>query len=311
MPLYWNQKVLAVKPETVYGTDSVPTGAANAILAQKVTLTPMDGEDVARGLERPFLGADATLPAALCAKIAFEVELSPSGAAGTAPAWGAILRGCAVAQTVNAGVSVVYNPISANHEGVSIYFFVDGTRHALIGARGTAKLMLNANQVPKIAFEFTGLFVQPTAVANPAATLTAWTTPQIVSDTNTPTTTFNGVDLVMRSFEFDLGNEVVKRFLVNSTSVLIPQRSEKIAMVVEAVPLATLNPYSLAAVPTSAALNLVHGVGAGRITTINAPAALLQRPTGLNEQDGIVEWPLSFVPLPGATGNDQWTITLT
>jgi hypothetical protein len=311
MSLFDNETVLLVKPETTYGTDSVPTGLANAVVAQNFNFTPMDGEDVARGLVRPFLGADATLPAALCAKIAFEVELSPSGSLGVAPAWGPILRGCAVAQTINAGVSVVYNPISAAHEGVTIYFFKDGTRHALIGARGTAKLMLVANAVPKIMFDFTGLFVQPTAVANPAATVTAWTTPQIVSDTNTPTITYNGVDLVMRSFEFDLGNDVVKRFLVNSTSVVIPQRSEKIAMVVEAVPLATLNPYALAAVPTSAALNLVHGVGAGRVTTINAPLALLQRPTGLQQQDGIIEWPLSFVPLPGATGNDQWTITLT
>ena len=243
--------------------------------------------------------------------IAFEVELAPSGTAGTAPAWGALLRACAVAQTVVALTSVTYNPISTAHEGVSIYFFADGTRYALIGARGTAKLMLTANGTPKISFELTGLFVQPTAVANPSPTLTAWTAPQIVASVNTPTVTFNAVPLILRSFEFDLGNQVIFRSLVGSQSVLIPQRSEKIAMVVEAVPLATLNPYALAAGPTTAALSLVHGTGAGKITTISAPSALIQRPEGLNEQDGIVEWPLSFVPLPGTAGNDQWTIVLT
>lgn len=310
MPLFWNNKVLAVKRETIYGTDSAPTGA-NAFVAQKVKLTPMKGEDVARGLERAFLAADATLPAGLNAMIEFEVELAPSGTAGTAPSWGEALRACAVAQVVSAGVSVTYNPISTNHEGATVHFYLDGTRYALVGCRGTAKLMLTANGAPKIAFALTGLFVQPTTVANPAPTLAGWTTPQIVASVNTPTVTFNGVALIMRSFDFDLGNQVIYRSLVGSQSVLIPQRSEKIAMVVEAVLLATLNPYALAAAATTAALSLVHGTGAGKITTIAVPLALIQRPEGLNEQDGIVEWPLSFVPLPGASGNDQWTITLT
>ncbi len=311
MPLFWNLKPMLIKAETTYGTDAVPTGAANAILAQNIKLTPMKGEDVARGLERPFMGADATLPAGLNAMISFEVELARSGAVDAPPPWGALLRGCGVAQVVNAAASVVYSPISTGHEGVSIYFHLDGTRYALIGARGSAKFMLPANGTPKIMFEFTGLFVQPTTVANPAATLTAWATPQIVASVNTPTVSFNAVPLIMRSFEFDLGNKVIYRSLVGSQSVLIPERSEKIAMVAEAVPLATLNPYALAAVPTTAALSLVHGTGVGRISTFAFPNALIQRPEGLNEQDGIVEWPLSFVPLPGALGNDQWTLTLT
>ncbi|QYK42867.1 MAG: hypothetical protein KF887_07125 [Paracoccaceae bacterium] len=310
MPLFWNRKVVLCKVETIYGTDATPTGAADAVQAINVSLMPMEGEDVARGLERATLGADATIPAGLHAKMSFEVELAPSGTAGTVPAWGPLLRACAVAQVVSAGVSVAYNPISANHESVTLHFFVDGTRYALVGGRGTGKLMLAASAVPKIMFELTGLFTQPAAGANPTPTLTAWAAPQIVSDANTPTVTFNSVDMVLRSLEFDLGNQIVPRFLVNSESILIPQRSEKIAAVVEAVPLATLNPYALAASQTAAALSIVHGTGAGRITTLSVPRAQIQRPQGLSNQDGIVEWPLSFVPLPDA-GNDQWTLALT
>ncbi|MFN3971245.1 MAG: phage tail tube protein [Gemmobacter sp.] len=311
MPLFWNRKVILAKIETSYGTDAAPTGADNAVLALNITLAPMEGEDVARGLERPTLGADATIPAGLHAKLSFEVETAPSGTAGTAPAWGPLLRACAVAQVVSAGVSVAYNPISTAHESATLHFFVDGTRYALTGARGTAKLMFAASAVPKFMFEMTGLFTQPVAVANPTPTLTAWMDPQIVSDATTPTCSFNAVDLVMRSLEFDLGNQIAPRFLVNSESILIPQRSEKIAAVVEAVPLATLNPYALAAAQTTAALSLVHGTGAGRITTLAVPRAQIQRPQGLSNQDGLVEWPLSFVPLPGTAGNDQWTLTLT
>ena len=311
MTMFWNRKVVLCKVEATYGTDAAPTGAADAVQAINVSLSPMEGEDVARGLERATLGADATIPAGLHAKMSFEVELAPSGSAGTAPAWGPLLRACAVAQVVSAGVSVAYNPISVNHESVTLHFFVDGTRYALTGARGTARLMLVASAVPKFMFELTGLFTQPSAVSNPLPTLTAWAAPQVVSDANTPTVTFNSVDMVLRSLEFDLGNQIVPRFLVNSESIRIPQRSERIAAVVEAVPLATLNPYTLAASQTAAALTVVHGVGAGRIATLSVPRAQIQRPQGLANQDGIVEWPLSFVPLPGTTGNDQWTLTLT
>ncbi|MDZ4095464.1 MAG: hypothetical protein U1D35_11235 [Paracoccaceae bacterium] len=79
MPIIWDQKILLAKVETTYGTDSTPTGAANAILAIDGSLTPMDGNDVSRELELPYMGADATIPAELHAKLSFKVELAASG----------------------------------------------------------------------------------------------------------------------------------------------------------------------------------------------------------------------------------------
>lgn len=66
----------------------------------------------------------------------------------------------------------------------------------------------------------------------------------------------------------------------------------------------------MAAAGTPQALSLVHGVGAGRICTLSVPAAQVLRPTGVEEQDGIVEWPLKFQPLP-TSGNDQYTLAFT
>ena len=91
---------------------------------------------------------------------------------------------------------------------------------------------------------------------------------------------------------------------------MISDINESIDMRVEAVPLATLNPFLLAQNATTQALQLVHGVGAGRICTLSVPTAQFQRPTGYQQQDGIVEWPLKMVPLPTA-GNDQLTMTFT
>ena len=84
-PIIWRSKFFLAKIETVYGTDSVPTPAANAILVTAPKLQPMEGTDVDRDLDLPYLGAQGTIPNELHAKLAFKVELAPSGTAGTVP----------------------------------------------------------------------------------------------------------------------------------------------------------------------------------------------------------------------------------
>lgn len=310
MALKWNRKVLLAKIETTYGTDAAPTGGADAVLATNVQLQPMQGQDVSRELELTTLGAQATVPVEVHAQLSFEVELAASGTAGTAPAWGPLLRACAVAETISAGVSVTYNPVSDAHESATIHFWVEDTRYAFVGARGTAVMRVDAQKVPKIAFTFTGLFTAPSEVAQVTPTLTAWAKPIVATKANTPVFTLNAQSLVLRSLELDLSNEVVTRFLIGSEGVLITQKNEKITATVEAVPLTTLDPYALALAQTAVPMVLTHGVGAGKIATLAVPLAQFQRPSGLAQQQGIVEWPLSLVPQVNA-GNDQWTVTLT
>lgn len=310
-PLYWKSKILLAKIETVYGTDSAPTGAANAILATEVKLQPMEGNDVSRDLELPYLGGQGTIPTELHAKLSFKVELAPSGTAGTAPGWGVLLRACGCAQVIAPGTSVIYNPISTNHESATIHLWIDTTRYVLRGARGTAKISVGANGIPYIEFELTGLFSTPAETARPTpVTLTAFQKPQAGSTANTPTFTVNSVAFVMRSFMLDLKNAVEKRFLIGSEQILITQREEEVETVVEAQPLSAINPFSLAQAQTAVPIVLAHGTGAGKISTLNIPSAQMQRLQGLESAQDIKEWPLRLAPLP-VSGNDQWTLTLT
>lgn len=306
----WRKKIFLFKIETTYGVDAAPTPAANAILATEVTFQPMEGTDVNRDLDLPYLGGQGTIPNELHAKFKFKVELAPSGTPGVAPAWGPLLRACACAQVINAGVSVVYNPITDNHESGTLKLYIDGILFQALGVRGTAKFTINAQGIPYIEFEFTGLFVQPSDATTTNPTLTAFQKPRIVSSTYTPTFTINAVPMVMRTFSLDLKNKVEPRFLVGKEEILITQREDMIATQVETMPLADFNPFVLAANATPVAVNLVHGTGAGNIATLNAPAAQMQRPTGIETAQDIMETPLSLMPLP-VTGNDQWTLTLT
>lgn len=311
MPIKWRSKILLAKIETAYGTDPTPAAATDAILAVDVKLSPMEGSDVGRDLELPYLGAQGTIPTEVHAKIGFKVELAPSGTAGTAPRWGVLLRGCGVAQTISTGTSVTYNPVSDNHESLTFHLWIGGTRYAIIGARGDATFTVNAQGIPQIEFEFTGLFTMPAEVSRPASpSLSAFQTPQVATTANTPTFTIGGTPFVMRSFKFAMGNAVERRFLIGAEAILITDRSESIETTVEAVPLTTFNPFDRAASAVPVPLTLAHGRSAGRIATLAFPTTQLQRPQGLENAQNIKEWPLRMAPLP-ATGNDQWTLTLT
>ncbi len=307
---FWKQKVLLVKIETTYGTDAAPTGAANAILAIDVKMSPMEGQDVSRMIDLPYFGAQRTIPSELYQKLAFKVELQAAGALGVAPAWGPLLRACGVAQTISAGVSVTYNPISQAQESATIHMHIDGTRFRLAGSRGNAKFSLDAQGVPYMEFEFCGLWQVATDVANPVPTLTGFVAPLLVSKTNTPVFTVAGVALVTKSFMMDMGNQVERRFLINSDSIIITDRAETIECRVEAVPLATLNPFALAAAQSTAVVALQHGTAVGQRSTLNVPSAQVMRTATIEQSQNIVEWPLMMTPIPTA-GNDQWTLVLT
>jgi len=99
MPLLNRKRTLLAKIESSYGVDPTPTGAANAILVSNLNVTPMSTELVDRDLIRPFLGNSEQLHAAIYAMAEFECEVAGSGTAGTAPAWGPLMRACGFSQT--------------------------------------------------------------------------------------------------------------------------------------------------------------------------------------------------------------------
>ena len=310
-PINWKSKILLVKPEATYGVDPVPTGALNAILATDVRLEPMEGEDVSRNLELPWMAAQSTKKVALRAVLTFTVELVGSGTAGTAPAWGPIIRGCGAAQVITAHTSVDYTPVSTNHESVVMHFYIGPSRHIFLGSRGTAVLSVNANGIPVARFTMTGLFSLPADQARPNVDLSTFKEPEVATNKNTPLFTIGATPFVLRSYELNLGNDVQPRMLIGAERVVIVDRAETMQCTVEAVPYATYNPYAIAQNNTLQAVTLQHGIIAGRKVTITTPQAEQDRPGGLQNNQNVVEWQLGFKPLPSGAGNDQWKISLT
>ncbi len=100
MSLLNRKRVILAKIEGTYGIDAAPTGALNSILVSNLNVTPQEANLVSRELIRPFFGNFTQLPAAISGKITFDVELAGAGTAGTAPAWGALLRACAFSESL-------------------------------------------------------------------------------------------------------------------------------------------------------------------------------------------------------------------
>ena len=171
MPLLSRRQLLLAEIEITYGTDPTPTSAANAILVRNIEVTPLEADTVSRELIRPYLGQSEQLLAQTRVLVNFEVELAGSGTAGTAPAYGPLLKACAMTETISAGVSVTYEPNSDTSPGsVTIYFNNDGVLHKATGCRGTFSLNCAVDEIPTVAFEFTGIYNSPTDVSISAPT---------------------------------------------------------------------------------------------------------------------------------------------
>lgn len=101
MPLLQRKRVVLAKIESTYGTDAAPTGPLNAILVRSLDVSPLDADLVSRDMVRPYYGNYDQLIAGQKVTVTMEVELQSSGTAGTAPAWGPLLRACGMSETLN------------------------------------------------------------------------------------------------------------------------------------------------------------------------------------------------------------------
>lgn len=309
-PVFWRSKILLAKLETAYGTDPVPTGAANAILATSVVLSPMEGSDTSRDLELPWMGSQGTIPTDLHRKLTFKVELVPSGTPGVAPGWGPLMQACGMVETIVADTSVAYAPSTWPQASVGFYFWIGDTLFTLTGARGTCTIRVNASGIPYLEFEFTGLYAAASTTARATPDLTGFEKPLVASKAHTPVFTLAGTTLKMSAFALAFGNTVTFRPLINAEEVLITDRADMIDVTIDAVPLTTLDPFGLAEAQTAVAISLQHGTAEGLISTLAIPAGQMMRTASLSNANGITQWPLKIAPLPTA-GDDQFALTLT
>lgn len=311
MPLLSRKRLILAKTENTYGTDSSPTGASNAILVRNLEITPLQAEVVSRDLIRPYLGLSEQLLAQTRVELTFEVELAGSGAAGTAPAYGPVLKACGLSETIVATTSVTYAPVSATFSSVTIYFHNDGIRHKVTGCRGSFSLNAEVGQIPTISFSLTGIYNAPTDETLPAPTYVDQATPLVFKNGNTSSFSIFSYSGCLQSLNFDLANSIVYRELVGCTKeVLITDRGPNGTCVIEAPLIATKDFFTIANDSTTGSLTFLHGTTAGNRVTFTTAQTDINNPT-YSDQDGIQMLNLPYVAIPTSAGNDELSLAFT
>lgn len=381
MSLLTRKRTILAKIESSYGVDPSPTGALNAILVKNITPTPQETNLVPRDLIRPYFGNFTQLPAAIYGKMAIEVELAGSGTAGTAPAYGPLLRACGMSETalaaahtgtapagstattlkLAAGASAVddaylgmrvnltggtgggqsaviydyngstktaticgswtvtpdatttytipaqvaYAPITNNPEAITTYFNQDGVLHKFLGARGSVDIKFPLWGIPTLAFQFTGIYVDVADVAAPTVVLSSFQQPLTINNVNTSGLKIQGYSAAqMSDLSISLNTTPVYRSLVGgSQQVLLTDRKGQGGLTIEATTVAQKDWWTAVKNAVVGDLNLTHGLTAGNIVQLAAPAMQLTQPS-FEDMDGVsmIKFGAQFVPV---NGNDE------
>lgn len=312
---YIRNTAILAKVEATYGTDATPTEGANALLVSNVSITPLAAQNVKRDLIRPYLGGSEELLGAVYVEMGFDVELAGSGAAGTAPAFGPLLRACGFTETVTAAVRTEYNLVTPVADSVSIYYFSDGVKHVATGCRGNVSFKMGSGERPVMSFKFLGLDGGITAAAPSALTLSGFKTPLVVSEANTGDVTFGatytaatptltgGTGYPSKGLEIELGNSVNHVPLLGGETVDVSNRdaSGKVQLDLTAAQEVTF--MSNVKANTLQSVGLMHGTTAGYKVMLFMPAVQLINPSKQDVSGKLmVGYDLRVVP---SAGNDE------
>lgn len=316
MPRKIRNTAILAKIETTIGTDALPTGAADALLVSNPTCD-YTYNNVDRDNIRSFLGASEQLAGTRYVTLGFDVEVSGSGTAGTAPAWGKLLRACAMAETLTALMRAEYNPITSGFEALTIYYYDDGVVHRAVGCMGNMEMMLEESGIPKFKFSFTGIDGGVVVQANPVQTLTAWRAPLVITNGNTGNIKLGatyadgaltgGTDFCSRGLTLNLGNDAkFNSMLGPCTGVDIYDRQATGSLQLDLDATAEVAAYTAVAANTLTSVGLVHGVADGARVLVFAPAVQRINPKHTDYEGRIlISFDLRLTPL---VGNDELRI---
>lgn len=307
-PKFMRKMAILVAIETIVGTMVVPV-AADAIEVSDVTLTPIEGDEVDQGIIRPYFGASETTLVTEYRKISFSVGLAGVAAAGDIPGWATLMRACAASVTNTPATSTVIAPVTDGVESVTIYAVVDKQRYAMGGVRGNCKATVDAKQIPKWQYEFTGSFVPVEDLpAMPAVDYSKFQRTLGVNKLNT-SMSIDAFTAAASSFAFDFGNTVVKQDLMNVDTTEITGRASTGSVTFRNTDKATKDWIEMARASVKVPLLLKHGQAATNTVSIEVPLAQLGKPT-FADQDGIQMITVPFRCIPSSAGNDEWSITV-
>ncbi|WP_374349638.1 phage tail tube protein [Chitinimonas sp.] len=308
MPGSTRVKAFLLKVETVYGTDSTPAAATDAVLLRNTKITPMDAKMVSRDIETAAMGHMEDIAVGTQMMVEGEIEWAGSGTAGTAPKYGPLLRTCGLAEVLTASVSAAYNPISAGFESATGYYFYAGKKHVMTGVRGSVSGSMTAEGIPVLKYKLQGIYVGITDAALPAGiALTGYQKPVAVNKANTPPVSLFGQTFGFYDFSFDMSSSLVHRNLPGMEDQIITDRAPTGSITIPDPAIATVDFFSNVRSATLGTLTLTHGMTAGNIVGFSSSFVQVTK-AEYDDKDKAVALKLDLKFVHSATGNDDFQL---
>ena len=318
MARYIKNALMLAKVEATAGTDAAPTGTADAVLlVGDAEFSPIESSTVERNLSMPWFGASMGLLGSVYSKITFSCEAAGSGTAGTAPEWAEILLGCATSNsTLATPARVEILPASTSLKTLTLYFYDDGLLHKATGVVGNAKLSAKLGEVAKWSFDMLGAYVAPVAVANVAATLTAWKTPPVLMRSNVVDITLGctysagalsgGTVMGSTGLELDFGNKSAFFSTLSREGGELSARESKVSFELELSAAQEVAAITDILASTTTSLGFTIGTATGNKQILFLPS--IQRTSyKKGNKDGVRTVSFEARCLP-VSGNDEWRI---
>lgn len=308
-----NRVVMAAKVETTEGTAISLAGAD----ANNLIMDPKFDADVpmfARQFINNSLSPHKQIATTRGGSIAFKCEVKGSGAAGTAPALGKLLRACGFGETVVGATSVTYAPKSAIADvpTLTLATYRDGVRKAIKGARGNVKYSAKSGEPGVLEFEFMGVYdaVTDASILTPSGIETTIPQPLLSAAFSVA-----GFSAFVSQIAFDMANVLERRGDINTASgfisTLLTGREPKGSFDPEDELVATHDFYGRWLANMTGSLTWKHGATAGNICTFTAPAVQYTK-IGEGDRNGIATLATDFLMARSdAAGDDEISIAFT
>ena len=307
-----NQRsMILAKANATPSVDPVPTGAVNAIMVENLSWAPANARMYQRNPVRVSQGKLKALYAGALIEVKFETEVKGSGAAGTAPEIGPLLRSCGMGETIVGATSVTYKLAPAAAPLLYFYLYKDGKLIKVTDACGKVTGVVQTGVATRFAFSFLGHYVSETDAALATPTYNAQLPIPAI-----------GVPFVMDSlstfaftkFGFDLGNVIAVPDNIAAAdgfgTLQIVDRNVTADIDPEDVLVATYNFYTKWSTNVAFALTTgLIGTVAGNKLQITLPAvSIVEQAPG--DKGGIITRPLKLACAESAS-DDEISIIFT
>lgn len=307
--------LILAKVETTPGTDASPAGS-DALLISDATFESVYS-NVDRNLLRATFGHTGMLVGTRYVRAEFTCEFFGGGTLGAAPAYGKLLRACAMGETITPTTLVEYSPVSASLTTITIKYSADGVIHTMLGCMGNVNITMTEGERPTMRFTFFGIDGGNSAASAPTPSYTDWRTPQVVTAENSGRLTIGGTysagtvtggtEYCSRGLTFDVANDAKYiAMLCSGTGPDITDRKPTGNFELELTAAQEVSLRTDINANTKRTIGLLHGSSVGNRVGLFMRSAMLMSPT-YQDYEGRMLLGVTFNAEP-ITGDDEFVI---